>query len=355
MFDTPVLDLTISIVFVFFLFSIFAAAILEIINTYYKDRALILKDAMDKVFNDPANKNFAVLLYDQALIKSSKRDHQSFPSYISPDNFSQALILTIAEEARDIKIGLDGNGKQVIEKNALPHGEDTFANFKAGLATLNESDLKWMLQSFVQFTSTSDQLQIKIKTWYNDYMDRVSGWFKRKSTRRLLFISIGVSVVFNINFFHLLSSFWQDEDLRNRIVSSAVQTVESGQRPDDATAINMLSPDNDLGVMSQASFDSLKQVMKTRYERADSIYSAIKDSNLPVGWNAKGASWKWQRDPSKNGWLSELQIPRNIWQYLVNLLGLTISAIAISRGAPFWFDALNKLVNLRNSGAKPKS
>ena len=34
-------------------------------------------------------------------------------------------------------------------------------------------------------------------------------------------------------------------------------------------------------------------------------------------------------------------------------LGFLITAFAISLGAPFWFDLLNKFINLRVSGAKP--
>jgi len=35
------------------------------------------------------------------------------------------------------------------------------------------------------------------------------------------------------------------------------------------------------------------------------------------------------------------------------LLGLIITAIAVSQGAPFWFDLLQKLVNIRLAGKKP--
>lgn len=36
-------------------------------------------------------------------------------------------------------------------------------------------------------------------------------------------------------------------------------------------------------------------------------------------------------------------------------IGWLISGLAISMGAPFWFDALNKVVNVRNTGSKPTS
>jgi hypothetical protein len=36
-----------------------------------------------------------------------------------------------------------------------------------------------------------------------------------------------------------------------------------------------------------------------------------------------------------------------------NFIGWLLMAIAVSLGAPFWFDLLNKLVNLRLAGVKP--
>jgi hypothetical protein len=39
--------------------------------------------------------------------------------------------------------------------------------------------------------------------------------------------------------------------------------------------------------------------------------------------------------------------------YLMKILGLLMSALAVSLGAPFWFDTLSKFMNVRGAGAKP--
>jgi putative Mn2+ efflux pump MntP len=41
--------------------------------------------------------------------------------------------------------------------------------------------------------------------------------------------------------------------------------------------------------------------------------------------------------------------------WLIKLLGLAITIAAAAMGATFWFDALNRLVNLRNTGKIPES
>ena len=41
------------------------------------------------------------------------------------------------------------------------------------------------------------------------------------------------------------------------------------------------------------------------------------------------------------------------WALLSKLIGLSLTAVAITFGAPFWFDTLSKLARLRTSGAPP--
>jgi hypothetical protein len=40
---------------------------------------------------------------------------------------------------------------------------------------------------------------------------------------------------------------------------------------------------------------------------------------------------------------------------LKRILGWIVSGLAISMGAPFWFELLGKMMNVRNTGPKPKS
>jgi hypothetical protein len=37
----------------------------------------------------------------------------------------------------------------------------------------------------------------------------------------------------------------------------------------------------------------------------------------------------------------------------MRLIGLGLSALAVSLGAPFWFDTLNKVINIRGAGTPP--
>jgi len=77
-----------------------------------------------------------------------------------------------------------------------------------------------------------------------------------------------------------------------------------------------------------ASLDKLETLVN---EQIESVKSP-----LGLGW--KNVQW------SQVGW----------YDVLTKLLGWIVTALAVSLGAPFWFDLLRKLVNIRNAGQKPK-
>jgi hypothetical protein len=65
----------------------------------------------------------------------------------------------------------------------------------------------------------------------------------------------------------------------------------------------------------------------------DAINANIAALPVPIGWHADD-------NPKVNP----------IWY---KVIGLFITAVAAALGAPFWFDALSKLANLRSAGPKP--
>jgi hypothetical protein len=73
----------------------------------------------------------------------------------------------------------------------------------------------------------------------------------------------------------------------------------------------------------------------------------IEGLGLPIGWDTgddpqrKWPGWHWKRD---GGWWDQIY-----WHGL----GWLLTALAISLGAPFWFDVLNKFIVVRST-VKPK-
>jgi hypothetical protein len=49
----------------------------------------------------------------------------------------------------------------------------------------------------------------------------------------------------------------------------------------------------------------------------------------------------------------ERSFPDTATKWISKIIGILITTFAVSLGSPFWFDVLNRVVNLRTTGAKP--
>jgi hypothetical protein len=92
-----------------------------------------------------------------------------------------------------------------------------------------------------------------------------------------------------------------------------------------------------------ASSDSLQDSSDTAIgmplQTTLGLYYTLDSLKLPIGWPDTAAP--------------ELSDPWFFSFFLRKLIGLAVTIFAVSQGAPFWFDLLNKLTNLRSGGKPP--
>jgi hypothetical protein len=68
----------------------------------------------------------------------------------------------------------------------------------------------------------------------------------------------------------------------------------------------------------------------------------LESSGLPLGWSKNEL-----RDPGSG---------KYSWKLILSkITGLLATVLAVMMGAPFWFDVLNKISNMRSAGKKPES
>ena len=77
----------------------------------------------------------------------------------------------------------------------------------------------------------------------------------------------------------------------------------------------------------------------------------IRELGLPIGWNLEtsDAHLRW---PGLRIWQPNV-VSAWVGQIRFHWLGWILTALAISLGAPFWFDLLNKFIVIRST-VKPK-
>jgi len=236
------------------------------------------------------------------------------PSYISSDTFVQALIG-----------GLTGT------RLAAGQPAPTFADIKAAVEKLPESRIKSALVSSI--TMAGNDIEVfrgNVATWFDDSMERLSGAYRRYMKWISLVVGLVAAVGFNADTFAVTEALWRDPALRQQVVDSAIKAVNN---PNGANATsNAPSPATpNPPAASTVSLDELKQSVSSTEESL---------RPFPIGWTAE----------RRNSWQS--WAPTG-WPW-ITILGWIMTGLALSLGAPFWFDVLSKFISIRSTGPKPK-
>jgi hypothetical protein len=74
------------------------------------------------------------------------------------------------------------------------------------------------------------------------------------------------------------------------------------------------------------------------------LLASLKDAGFPFGWKTTSATD-----------LLSAPVPLGpyLWSWFVQMMGWAVTATAALFGAPFWFDLLQRLVQLRGTGPAP--
>ena len=184
-------------------------------------------------------------------------------------------------------------------------------------------------------------LRKEIENSFDSSMERAGGVYKRNAKGVAILIGITLAIATNTDTFHVINRLSKDSLLREIIIKKAVE-VES------SNALGMNQPDpneilKDVELPIGWTIPNLtQQICGDRVSRENAIFCVeVKDvksnvSRKPIDW--------------KNIRISDLPI----FRVLMMIGGWFISGIAIAMGAPFWFDLLSKVMNVRNAGKKGK-
>ncbi len=397
--DNNILLILISLVFIYAVLSILVSILTEWWNSRFKERGIFLKDSIYKLLKDPLNKDYGYLFYNHVTIAGLKSAPDRDPHYISGAMFAEALIDIIAQQVVNnqkvkVVINPDGTREYQMESNTIPG--DIMDRFQMGVSGMNTSPFADLMQSFIDKSAHSDKkyadLKAHIEKWYNDYMDRVSGWYKTKQRKKFLIAGFAVAIVLNVDSLHLLKMLSLDPDLKNRMVASAEQTAanirkDSTLRTDISSMTKVVSiSKSDMQNARSFQIDTVRamEILKKLNEwdstrkiadstakkdlkQLNEALNLVTELNIPIGWSETSAPASWfqskktetdtlvtSKNPGLVRYLNERNNDPDAGTVLKYLIGIIISGISLSFGAPFWFELLVKFVNIRRSGKIPE-
>lgn len=290
MFGSLVLEISMSLALIYLLLALLCSILNEWLAGFLKMRANNLWDGIRNLLYDSKGTGLAKELYDHALVKNLARPGQR-PSYVPSRTFAIALFDLVAP----VEGSTTTRTLQDIRSKA-----STFPNKEVGKVLLTLID------------DAGDDLRKareNVERWYDDAMDRVSGWYKRKAQLLIFAWALVVTCSVNADTILIANTLARDATLRASMVAMAESTAKEAQP------------------------QSVEQVMGQLRQLTNQL-------GLPIGWS---------RQPQH-----PLSVPDSAGDWVLKIMGLLLTTGAVSLGAPFWFDVLNKLVNIRSSGKQPE-
>lgn len=198
-----------------------------------------------------------------------------------------------------------------------------------GVEKLPDGEFKDAIKAVIYSAPDMETARKNIEGWFNEWMGRATRSYERFMQRLSLTIGITVALLLNADTLHLAETFWNDPALREVVVNSADQALQTQEGGTAETTANAGTQE-----AVQTALDDLLEL------------------RLPIGWEIT----RIEDDPNSTEDDLLRENPRNLWNFwpgnssqflelwIAKILGLLLTMIAIAQGAPFWFNILNRLM-----------
>jgi hypothetical protein len=285
-----VLSIIIGIVFVLLLFSMLTSAVVEVYHAFFASRGKHLRDTLEIMLGKEICDKFYEHSYFRQLSSATKpKSGKKLPIWVEKGTFSSVLadILTPAN-----------SNLSIPERIALIENEDL----------RKVLDFLWR-----QSNNRVDVFQQKVEAWFDDVMARAKDWFGDATKWRLFMIGLVLAGILNADTIQIYKSLSVNAALRDELVKSA----ETFTNNNAAVA----------SIDTSKTFEEAKQ----GFVISKDLYVQTVQSPLGLGWTDQGV------------------IPADWWGWLIKLIGWALTGVAVTLGAPFWYDMLRKLLSLKSS------
>ncbi len=374
MFNSSILDVIIGLVFCFASVALFVSSINEGIASFLKLRHKTLLEGIQKMLNDPTGDGLVKTLYQHALINPMSLAMPPIAAVVaqtaSPSPAPAPAPGQAPKTQSVVKLSQPAwtKGQQLpayIASKDFAHAlmdiirtaPQASADLKADIDNVDDPQLRQALQGFfARAQGDVEKFADAIANWFDNAMDRLSGSYKRRAQFWTFVIGVLTAGALNIDAIYVLEQLWQRPELSAAIVSPAskdliaaatkeahrIQATAAGTSTASATSssADASAPAATPAPSAASGADGTDVNTKSDSTRQASALSAddlMKTlSTLPVGWGV-------ERPVDTEAWFWACQ----------HVLGWIITASAAVFGAPFWFDLLQQLIQIRGTGAKP--
>jgi hypothetical protein len=349
---STLLEVAIGMIFVYLLLSLLCSAFNELIESLLKYRARYLEKGIVKLLGD---KQLAQEFFDHPLVKPLGDN----PSYIPARTFSLALWNIATTKTAQGEAVAAGVSQDLAQIRALIAGVQD-----AGLQNIRKA----LLTLIDEAGGDINKARANVERWYDDAMDRVSGWYKRHTHWILIVLGLLAAAAFNVDTLTVVKALWFNDALRTSVVAAAEDYAKSNPAPTPGGATGTQTTGQTSPAATPTPLTPQQEADQAR-QKISTITGQFNNLNLPVGWPVKPQLGSQKYQDIKDAAERQKQFDADLAAYnadprwpapgdngsglILKALGIILTALAVSQGAPFWFDLLNKFIVIRST-VKPR-
>jgi hypothetical protein len=336
-FDFVALDVALGLIFVYLVLSLICSAVSETISSVLAWRSDTLREgienllgdddeqakaAREKMFNHPVVAGLIrrkggwlsrrKTLKKIPLIKNLPAINDvRYPSYLPARAFAIALLYPDAPATAEAGELEAKQGTPAAEARARALALEARTRVAAAIAGIDNQQTRQAL-TILWNNAGKDVKKFEngLERWFDDGMSRVSGWYRRRVQVVIWVLALVVTLAVHADSIQIAQALWKDDATRAAVVARTEQLAQQQEQREQ----------------QQVPTDPGAYL-----EEVDKL-------GIPLGWGSF---------PDSDGALDWLKI------VLLNILGLGMTAVALTLGAPFWFDLLKKVANIRSAGKPP--
>ncbi len=295
---SQILEVAIGLIVIYYILGSIVSFTTKLINEFFELRGKALEQYLIKLVGDKKIGDLKNLPQMQALRPIRYKGFLSvFGSITEPKMIEKIPVATLVDSFFDLA-GLTAKKElsllelaELVDKLPDSDGKKAF--------------ISWINQGV---TNLAD-LRTRTTAYFNGILEQAAETFRARARSFVIILSIGITVLFGTDSIQLAKALWTNANLRAIAVAQADIVVAQGGTTADLSDI----------------IDDLAKF------------------SIKVGW------WQTQQFPQSSNVLD--------WSSYIflKILGLGITAAAVSQGASFWYDLLKKLSSPATSSSSSKS
>lgn len=327
---------------------------------------------------------FAQVMID--ILRGEDYDHKQNPAEIIKDKLDKAglekrgLKLEVIKEEMMLERAIVPKLDAMLEAappEAEPETEEEPVVTRT--ITLPRETALYLRTLLADANNDVEKFRLLLEQWYEDVMKLATTWYKRTIQMWLFIIGFATAVFFNVDSIYIARLLSKDQKARENLVQLAASVNARYQDSLDITyKIDTTGGKNDTTKTTIIRFKGDTSAQQA-YEKVMGDITAA-NNILGLGWD-KESLWCYGKCKKETDSLAKLIAANKndttqtgkdkiaAWQksvkecrkftlgkffgvlgtgsWWLRLVGWVITALAISLGAPFWFDLLNKVIRMR--------